>query len=481
MHMGRTANIPFRATSLLATIAVLLCACEPASPTAEKPARDAAAPQTRAEPPDLIFIGLDGADWKQIDRLIEQGRLPNLASLKRRGVYGRLDTHVPSLSPALWTTIATGTLRERHGIEGFFEEDPQTGERTPYRSDMRRTPAFWNMLDARGRSSLVIYWWNTWPAEAIRGAVVSDFLFFSRNAIQRGHDVDNDTLLAGAVHPPALLPRVLEHLRRAERLPTELAGRILELPPHELKRFVDDVEHRLGKRPNGQSLSVLKNKLIESEFHLELGLSLIAEQHYDAYIYYSKGIDAAGHMFWPFYEPEHPEFTDARPRAEDVARYRAVIPNFYAYEDSNIGRILEAAGPDAYVLIVSDHGHHAAGHDDGPDGIFLLSGPGILPGVEVTGIALEDIAPLVLHLLGEPVEAGLDGRVPLQVFEPSFRAAHPVETLQSEFATPKTPTTPHTSGRGLQPALEAELRVLGYIDSGSDSQPEPTPQATTTR
>lgn len=444
-----------------ALVLSLACAIGACSDDPSEPSSFPASSPTSAEPPDLVLIGLDGADWKQIDPLIEAGALPNLAALKARGAWAPLETHTPSLSPALWTTIATGTRRARHGIDGFFEEDAETGKRTPYRSDLRRTRAFWNMLDTRGRSSLVIYWWNTWPAEAIRGAIVSDFLFFSRSALERGGRVDNDTLLAGAVHPPELLPRVLDHLRRAENLDPALVQRIVELPEAELDHFLNRVEHRLGERPNGQILSVLKNKLIESEFHLGLGLDLIAETHHDLYVYYSKGIDAAKHMFFPFYEPGHPAFEGARPRQADIERYRDVIPNFYRYEDANIGRILEAIDDDSYVLLVSDHGHHAAGHDDGPPGVFLLVGPGVQPGPVTGRIALEDIAPLIVHLLDEPVEEGLDGAVPRSVFTRAHRAAHPVrftDAIPAALPDAAAPT------RDLQPELEAELRALGYIE-----------------
>ncbi len=56
----------------------------------------------------VLLIGWDAADWKVIDPLIEQGKMPALKSLIERGVYGKLQTLDPPLSPMLWTSIATG-------------------------------------------------------------------------------------------------------------------------------------------------------------------------------------------------------------------------------------------------------------------------------------------------------------------------------------------------------------------------------------
>ncbi len=51
-----------------------------------------------------------------------------------------------------------------------------------------------------------------------------------------------------------------------------------------------------------------------------------------------------------------------------------------------------------------------------PEGIFVVSGPGISPGLW-TGAGLMDIAPTVAHMMGVPVPEEADGRVLLGLFE----------------------------------------------------------------
>jgi predicted AlkP superfamily phosphohydrolase/phosphomutase len=55
--------------------------------------------------------------------------------------------------------------------------------------------------------------------------------------------------------------------------------------------------------------------------------------------------------------------------------------------------------------------------DHRPDGVFLASGPGIEPGSSPEDATVVDVAPTVLHLLGEAVPAGADGRVLSELFE----------------------------------------------------------------
>ncbi|MER3543598.1 MAG: hypothetical protein C4311_03085 [Chloroflexota bacterium] len=60
-----------------------------------------------------------------------------------------------------------------------------------------------------------------------------------------------------------------------------------------------------------------------------------------------------------------------------------------------------------------------------PNGILIMRGPGIMPGTTIEGAELIDMPPTILHLLGEPVPAIMDGKVLTQVFSPDALAAHP--------------------------------------------------------
>ncbi|MCL6546842.1 MAG: alkaline phosphatase family protein, partial [Bryobacteraceae bacterium] len=71
----------------------------------------------------LIFVGLDGLDPARTERLMEEGRLPNLARLREHGCYRRLRTTFPALSPVAWSTFATGVSPARHNIFDFLNRN----------------------------------------------------------------------------------------------------------------------------------------------------------------------------------------------------------------------------------------------------------------------------------------------------------------------------------------------------------------------
>lgn len=54
-----------------------------------------------------------------------------------------------------------------------------------------------------------------------------------------------------------------------------------------------------------------------------------------------------------------------------------------------------------------------------PNGIVIVSGPNIRKG-ELAGASLLDVSPTLLHLMGQPVPSGMDGRVLTAIFEPKW-------------------------------------------------------------
>ena len=70
----------------------------------------------------ILLIGVDGLEWSVLAPMIRHGELPHLRSLMERGTYGKLETLQPTVSPVIWTTIATGKRPEHHGILHFGAE-----------------------------------------------------------------------------------------------------------------------------------------------------------------------------------------------------------------------------------------------------------------------------------------------------------------------------------------------------------------------
>ena len=104
-----------------------------------------------------------------------------------------------------------------------------------------------------------------------------------------------------------------------------------------------------------------------------------------------------------------------------------------------------------------------------PEGIFLLAGPGIRPGIGIRGATIADCAPIVLHLLGLPVPGWMEGRVPEELLEPEAIKARPV-VYGERNADPPQPASGGRTRRpgGFSPEEEREIRdrlkSLGYLE-----------------
>lgn len=70
-----------------------------------------------------IFLGFDGFDPRIAEKLMSEGRLPNLARLRDEGSYSRLRTTFPPLSPVAWSTFATGVNPGKHNIFDFLNRN----------------------------------------------------------------------------------------------------------------------------------------------------------------------------------------------------------------------------------------------------------------------------------------------------------------------------------------------------------------------
>jgi predicted AlkP superfamily pyrophosphatase or phosphodiesterase len=103
-------------------------------------AASCASPPEPASPP-LLLLGIDGLEWDVVLPLVESGDLPVIAGLLQRGTAGKLATLSPTLSPVIWTTVATGKMPAKHGIQHFVTKGDEDEPRRAHVSTDRRTKA----------------------------------------------------------------------------------------------------------------------------------------------------------------------------------------------------------------------------------------------------------------------------------------------------------------------------------------------------
>jgi len=96
-----------------------------------------------------------------------------------------------------------------------------------------------------------------------------------------------------------------------------------------------------------------------------------------------------------------------------------------------------------------------------PEGVIVLHGPGVRPGVRIEG-TIVDVAPTILALLGMPVGRDMDGKVLEDAISPAWLARKPVsfiDTYDIDLAGDR-----EEEGDSLPEELVGRLRALGYVD-----------------
>ncbi len=370
----------------------------------------------------VLLLGWDGADWKMINPLLEKGQMPNLQRLIESGVMGNVASLNPMLSPILWTSIATGKQADKHGILGFAEPDGASGKIRPVTSTSRKCRAVWNILSERRLRAGVINWFASHPAEKINGFVVTD-----RYAPAAGPPDEEWPAVEHSVHPASMLEELCKlRIHPAATTPQQIAPFIPKL--HELDPQKD------------QNLHQLRILLSQCATIQAAATYLMEQEPWDFLGVYFDAIDRFAHAFMEYGPPKMAHVSD-----EDFAHYRDVMIGCYRFHDMMLGRLMQLAGEDTTVIIVSDHGFHSdhlrpegsskikegrpvAWHRQ--HGVLVIGGPQIKKDERVYGASLLDIAPTVLWLLGCPVARDMDGKALIQIREGEPAEVAEVETYE---------------------------------------------------
>jgi hypothetical protein len=414
----------------------------------------------------VLVLAIDGATWRVIRPLIQSGRMPHFARLAGAGVFAKLETLEPTVSPAIWTTIATGVLPDRHGILGF-DGVPGESMTTLPNASMRRVKAWWEILDDAGVSSGTIGWWASWPADPLRDGsyLVSDRVPYTRFE----EAVHSTSLDARDTQPEELLQEVLPLVER----PNDIDRRAVKLFLNLDEAQIDS----LLASPYQMGLALPEFKFVyqSDRSTWKIAMRMLAEHPVDVATVYFTGIDTLSHLYWHWaYPGEFPE-KDIDPA--NVARFGKVIARYCLLIDHYLGKMLGVIGEDTTVMIVSDHGFGGTGRTPwsgghgrltlgapiAPPGILILSGPGIATGGRAIEANVLDIAPTLLALLGLPAGADMQGRVLEEALAPGGPAVLQRIASWERTGRVRAPEAPPIDPEGDAERLE-RLRALGYIE-----------------
>ena len=408
----------------------------------------------------VLLVGWDAADWKVIRPLMDAGKMPNVQRLVAAGASGQIATLHPPLSPMLWTSIATGKRPFKHGILGFSEPTLDGRGVQPVSNLSRKSKALWNILQQNHLRSVVIGWWPSHPAEPIDGVMVSNHYHHATGPLEIGwplpansvHPQDlADTLAGLRLHPDLLTPEIVE-------------------PFIPLAKEVD--------QDNDKRLALFLRTLAECMSIHSAATWLLDNQPWDFFAVYYDAIDHFSHGFMKYHPPRQ-SWIDER----DFELYSNVVQMAYQFHDRMLGTLLDKAGGDVTVVLMSDHGFHpdhlrpasipdipagpAIEHRD--FGILAIRGPDIKSDGVLHSASLLDIAPTILTLYGLPVGEDMDGEVLSQAFTETPQVAYIPSWEQVPGADGRHPPHTRLDPVAAHAALE-QMIALGYVERPDENR-----------
>jgi len=373
----------------------------------------------------VLFIGIDGMDWRVVAALLRAHRLPAVEALLKNGRFYQLDNLEMRTSPEIWSAMHSGIGGPEHGIDSYLRWR-FTGIKTP----IIALPKFgFHAVWLLDRLLMKLQFLRLWSSELVTNRnlrAIPDWAILS----QSGKRVI-------AIDP---LPILLA--------PERLSGSFVIEDGHSVRDYSEtgSVLHRVPSYPPS-----VAGYIRRSMTRAPIFAKLLRRERYDVAIVYTNFLDGAQHMGWRF---KHPDGCivcgDADPQAAFSAEFASSkLADAYVEADRSIAMLIDAFGHDATVILASDHGweYDDYEHFARPYGMLIVANTGA---VGYGGMAsVRHVAPTVLVRAGIPPDERMIAA--LDVAGPALPSRKYPD--RREFIAP-------IAGEGEK---LRELRSLGYI------------------
>ncbi|MFP3903409.1 MAG: alkaline phosphatase family protein, partial [Armatimonadota bacterium] len=259
-----------------------------------------------SDKPRFMLIGMDGADWDIIEPFIEQGKLPVLQELMERGSHSVLRSTIPPLTPCAWTTMYTGVNPGKHGVFDFADYLCGQDRIKLTNGGSRRCKTLMQLCSEAGMSVGVLNAPWTYPPDELNGYVVSGM-----DTPEFGPDMAN---------PRSVFDEI-----------TDLVGEYRIEPTRELwlrdEPYAEEVDEEIEKLTTVATW-LMKNRPTDVFMMVFLITDLV----------------------------QHGFIGDRSIESTSGKHYDDLILHTYQLVDAAIGEMIEVAGDDVPVFIMSDHG-----------------------------------------------------------------------------------------------------------------------------
>ncbi|MBD3181834.1 hypothetical protein GF312_06055 [Candidatus Poribacteria bacterium] len=275
-----------------------------------------------------VLIGLDGATFSVLNPLMQNGTMPFLKDFIGKGVSAILPSVIPPLTPPGWTTIMTGRSPGNHGILDFFRfESPESKYLTFNTARNIECETIWSIVSRHDQKATTLNFPTMIPPQPISGFIVPGWVTW-------------------------------RSLRRS-CYPSSLYDKLKEIPDFSIKMLGMDLgteEQAVSGCPEDEWVEWVKHHIDrEKQWFTVLKYMMINEPCELTAIVFD-GVDKLQHLFWRFIHPDFMpnEFT---PKEQEINK---LCMQYFSQMDFFISEIVNLAGDDGRIFMVSDHGFTAS-------------------------------------------------------------------------------------------------------------------------
>lgn len=260
-------------------------------------------------PAGLLLIGLDAADWQLVDAWASAGLLPTLQRLRTEGSTSRLEAPLGLGDDAAWMSFATGVGPGRHGR--FYHHRWEGSALVPHPRDAGFPAPFWERLADQGLTVAAIDVPKAPLGRVGAGLVVADWM---------PHGPDGPIVQWS---PASAAPELRRHF--PEPAP-----------------FRCDALHRTEAETRAYERQLIDRATLRCRAMTEL----LARRQWDVFLGVFAETHCAGHQCWHELDPNHPDHVPGAGRGS-----AGVIQRIYRTVDEHLATLVEAAGPDATIMV----------------------------------------------------------------------------------------------------------------------------------
>ena len=257
-----------------------------------------------------FVIGIDGGDFSLVQKWIDEGKLPNLAKIQKKGSSGKLRSTIPPITGAAWSTFQTGTNPGKHGAFNWFKRKEGEYRASPVTYNDIAEPTLWQILSQQEKKVGVIGVPVTYPPEKINGFIV----------------------------PGLLTPKEAEK----QSYPKEIMEEVREIAPE--YKF-SPKEWTRGYDPQ-KWVDELYNGI---EDKVNVTTHFMDTKEWDMMMVHFMETDQVQHFMWNYHEDESKDWDP--------------VFDIYKKADEAIGKINDKLNEDDTLLIMSDHGFGPLNYD----------------------------------------------------------------------------------------------------------------------